>query len=306
MEVGRLSIRPSSGPDAEGGADAPLVSVLVPCYNRELYIEEALLSILEQDYPNFELIVVDDGSQDGSAQRIEALRERYGFQFYRQQNQGVSAALNTALKYARGQYIATPDSDDVMLPGRLALQVAYLEQHPEVGCVGAGVVYVDANGRRLKAEKCKPIRAFSFSELLATARAVGAPVAMYRREAMDRVGGYDPQIRIQDFQMTLKIAYLGYRVDILPDLVTLYRKHPGNMSTTAYKRQLDYDLMAIAPYQDHPGYLPGLTCVMNKALKHSVVSQKGYALGLLMKIPPWRWNRVTWRRIRQLVFKFRE
>lgn len=284
----------------------PLVSVLVPCYNRERYIEEALLSILEQDYPNFELIVVDDGSQDASVAKVEALRQRFDFQFYRQANQGVSAALNTALSHARGEFVATPDSDDVMLPGRLSLQVAYLQAHPEVGCVGGRVVYVDEQGRPLKAEEDKPLRRYGFAELLASAHAIGAPVAMYRREALERAGGYDPAIRIQDFQMTLKVAHLGYQVDVLPERVTLYRRHSGNLSKTAYKRQLDYDLMAIAPYRDHPGYRAGFTCVVNKALKQSVVHDKGYALSLLLRLPPWRWNRVTWRRVRHLLFKFHE
>lgn len=284
----------------------PLVSVLVPCYNRERYIEEALLSILEQDYPNFELIVVDDGSQDASVEKIEALRQRFDFQLIRQQNQGVSAALNTALSHARGTYIATPDSDDVMLPGRLSLQASYLDAHPEVGCVGAKVVYVDEQGNRLKAEKSNGIRRYGFDELLASAHAIGAPVAMYRREALDRAGGYDPAIRIQDFQMTLKVAHLGYCMDVLPDHVTLYRRHTSNMSKTAYKRQLDYDLMAIAPYREHPSYAQALTCVINKALKQSVVYDKGYALSLLLRLPPSRWNSVTWRRVRHLLFKFHE
>lgn len=282
----------------------PLISVLVPCFNREHYIEEALLSILEQDYPNFELIVVDDGSQDASVEKIEALRQRYAFQFYRQANQGVSATLNNALSHARGEYIATPDSDDVMLPGRLSLQAAYLDAHPEVGCVGAQVIYVDSQGRRLKAEKGTSVRRYAFDELLATAHAVGAPVALYRREALERAGGYDPQIRIQDFQMTLKIAHLGYCIDVLPDLVTLYRRHTGNLSKTAYKRQLDYDLMAIAPYRDHPRYKAGMACVINKALKQAVTSDKRYALSLFLMLPPWRWNRVTWRRLRHFLFKF--
>ena len=282
----------------------PLISVLVPCYNRERYIEEALLSILEQDYPNFELIVVDDGSQDSSVEKIERLRQHYGFQFYRQANQGVSAALNTALAHARGEFIATSDSDDVMLPGRLSLQAEYLQNHPEVGCLGGKVVYVNADGQRIKAESASGVRSYSFAELLATAHAVGGPVAMYRREAMEKAGGYDAAIRIQDFQMTLKIANLGYRVDVLPDLVALYRRHPENMSKKAYKQQLAYDLMAIAPYREHQAYSAGRVCVINKALKQSVVCEKIYAVSLFLKMLPWRWNRVTWRRLRHLLFRF--
>lgn len=284
----------------------PLVSVLVPCYNRERYIEEALLSILEQDYPNFELIVVDDGSQDASVERIEVLRQRHDFQLIRQQNQGVSAALNTALSHARGEYIATPDSDDVMTPGRLSLQAAYLDAHPEVGCVGGKVIYVDEQGQKIRTEKASSVRRFGFDELLSTANAVGGGVAMYRHDALEKAGGYDPEIRIQDFQITLKIASLGYCVDVLPNVATLYRQHSNNLSKTAYRRQLDYDLMAIAPYRGHSAYQRGLTCVINKALKRSVVYDKGYALSLLLTLPPWRWNRVTWRRVRHLLFKFRE
>ncbi|WP_160288596.1 glycosyltransferase family 2 protein [Pseudomonas knackmussii] len=290
----------------EVSVENPLVSVLVPCYNRERYIEEALLSVLEQDYSNFELIVVDDGSQDSSAEKIEALRQRHDFQFYRQSNQGVSAALNTALSYARGVFIATPDSDDVMLPGRLSRQVNYLQAHPEVGCVGGKVIYVNEQGQRIKAEKASGVRRFSFDELLASANAVGGGVAMYRHDALERAGGYDPEIRVQDFQITLKVAHLGYCVDVLPDLGTLYRQHSSNLSKTAYKRQLNYDLMTIAPYRGHPCYSQGRTCVINKALKQSVVHDKGYALSLLLRMPPWRWNRVTWRRVRHLLFKFRE
>ncbi|WEJ71756.1 glycosyltransferase [Pseudomonas sp. PSE14] len=289
---------------AEGTVEYPLISVLVPCYNRERYIEETLLSILEQDYPNFELIVVDDGSQDASVERIQALQQRFDFQFYRQANQGVSAALNTALRHARGELVATPDSDDIMMPGRLSLQANYMTDHPEVGCLGGRVVYIDADGKRLKGEQRNGIRSYSFDDLLGHAIAIGATVAMYRREAIERVGGYDPEIRIQDFQMTLKIAHLGYRVEVLPDVVSGYRRHDGNFSKTAYRRQFDYDCMTVAPYRDHPAYLAGMTCIVNKALKQSVVGDKAYAWSLLLQLPPWRWNRVTWRRIRHLLFKF--
>lgn len=295
----------NSLPAAEISVEYPLISVLVPCYNRERYIEDALLSILEQDYPNFELIVVDDGSQDASVEKIEALQQRHDFQFYRQANQGVSAALNTALSHARGELVATPDSDDIMMPGRLSLQARYMKEHPEVGCLGGRVIYIDADGQRLKGEPRDGVRRYSFDDLLGKAIAIGATVAMYRRDAIERAGGYDPEIRIQDFQMSLKIAHLGYRVEVLPDVVSGYRRHEGNLSKTAYKRQLDYDRMAVAPYRDHPAYAAGMTCIVNKALKQSVVGDKGYAWSLLLQLPPWRWNRVTWRRIRHLLFKFR-
>ncbi len=130
-----------------GTTDAPLVSVVAPCFNAEKYLEEALRSIYEQDYPNFEVIIVDDGSTDNSYAMLEQLQKVHGFQLYRQQNQGVSAALNFGLQHARGDYVATPDLDDIMLPHSLSVRAAYLDQHPEVGCVGALVIYIDSEGQ---------------------------------------------------------------------------------------------------------------------------------------------------------------
>ncbi|MFJ3482831.1 glycosyltransferase family 2 protein [Pseudomonas sp. NPDC090202] len=283
----------------------PLVSVLVPCFNHEHYIEECLKSILSQDYDNFEVIVVNDGSTDSSAERIEALRQLHGFQFYQQENQGVSAALNNALSHARGEFVITHDSDDVMLAGRLRRQVAYMQEHPEVGLLGAKVIYIDSAGKPLKHKKTTggPVRRLSFDQLLADAYAVGAPVAMYRREAIDKVGGYDPSIKVQDFQMTLRIAEAGYQVDILPDNVTLYRRHETNISKTAYKSQLTYDLKVIEAYIDNPAYESGRLAIINKALKESVVIDKPFARSLFASIPVHRWNRVTWKRFRHFVFK---
>ena len=284
----------------------PLVSVLVPCFNHELYIEECLLSILQQDYDNFELIVVNDGSTDASASKIEALRQVYGFQFYQQENKGVSAALNNALSHARGEFVITHDSDDVMLAGRIQRQVSYMLDHPEVGLLGAKVIYIDSNGKPLKHKISSDTRVqrWSFDELLADAYAVGAPVALYRREAIDKVGGYDPSIKVQDFQMTLRIAEVGYQVDILPDRVTLYRRHETNISKTAYKSQLTYDLKVIEVYRDNPAYEAGRLAIINKALKESVVMDKKFARGLFASVPVHRWNRLTWKRFRHFVFKY--
>lgn len=283
----------------------PLVSILVPCFNHERYIEECLLSILKQDYDNFELIVVNDGSTDASAEKIEALRQIYGFQFYQQDNQGVSAAVNTALNHASGEFVITHDSDDVMLAGRLCKQVAYLQEHPEVGLLGARAIYIDANGTPLKNSESRntSVQTWTFEQLLANAHAVGAPVAMYRREAIDKVGGYDPSIKVQDFQMTLKIAYLNYRIDILPDFVTLYRRHDTNISKVEYKSQLVYDLQVIDAYKDNPAYTSARLAVINKALKESVVFDKAFARGLFASVPVYRWNKLTWKRFRHFIFK---
>ncbi len=229
-----------------GTTDAPLVSVVAPCFNAEKYLEEALRSIYEQDYPNFEVIIVDDGSTDNSYAMLEQLQKVHGFQLYRQQNQGVSAALNFGLRHARGDYVATPDLDDIMLPHSLSVRAAYLDQHPEVGCVGALVIYIDSEGQETKRQNGNRIRQLDFDYLLGNAYVCGAPVSLYRMEALRAAGFYDPEIKVQDFQMTLRIASQGYQIHKLPVLVTRYRRHPDNLSRR-YKVLLDADLRTIAP-----------------------------------------------------------
>lgn len=109
-----------------------LVSVIIPVFNGELYLAEALDSVFAQDYRPIEVIVVDDGSTDDTA----AVARRYSHVYYlHQPNQGPPVARNTGLSHCKGDLIAFLDADDLWVPGKLSMQVAYLEFHPEAGCV---------------------------------------------------------------------------------------------------------------------------------------------------------------------------
>lgn len=295
---------PRTSPDDDALRHLPLISVVVPCFNAGDYLEEGLASIYAQDYPRFEVIVVDDGSTDDSVQRLVALQERYDFKLLTQPNTGVSAALNTGLAHARGKYVATPDLDDLMLPQSLRIRAAYLEEHPETPCVGALVSFMDSQGNWLKDQHATGVQQLDFDEILRMTRVVGAPVALYRKAILDQVGGYDPAIRVQDFQMTLKIAALGRPIAILPVTVTRYRRHAGNLSRR-YRLLLEADLLAIAPYQDHPGYAQGHTSVVNKALKYAVRHDKFEALRMLRLIPLRAMDRTTLHRVRRLLTPYR-
>jgi len=282
------------------GDSIPLVSIIAPCYNAEKYLDVAMASIFAQDYPNFEVIIVDDGSSDNSVAMLQALQAKYDFQLYSQANQGVSAALNHGLRHARGEYICTPDLDDIMLPSSVRLRADYLNEHPEVGCVGALIIYMDSDGNDTKSQKLSGIQKLSFDEILGDAIVVGAPVSLYRMDALRTVGFYDPEIKVQDFQMTLKIASKGYQVHVLPVSVTRYRRHPNNLSRR-YKVLLEADMRTIAPYSAHPAYDRGLTAIINKALKYAVVSDKKYAWTLLRSIPLRQFNKTTFRRFKRLL-----
>ena len=289
--------------------NSPLISVLVPCYNYERYVGEAIESVLAQDYPNFELIVVDDGSSDGSAEVISRTLQSVTTgnccrtQFIRQENAGVSAALNTALAAAQGVFIATFDADDLMPQGRVSLQVRYLIEHPEVGCLGGRTVRVDHQGEHLPSkEKDRPVERYDFAQALAAALVVGGNIAVYRHDVMDEVGGYDPGIRVQDFQMTLKVAHAGYFVDVLPDVVTYYRKHGSGLSSD-YKSEYELGLEVIESYAEHPSYRSGKARLITKALRAASTEDKAYAWRLLRQVPLSLWDRQLLKRLRHLLFK---
>jgi alpha-1,6-rhamnosyltransferase len=279
---------------------APLVSIVAPCYNAEKYLEEAIKSIFAQDYPNFEVIIVDDGSSDNSVALLRQLQQTHDFQLYTQANQGVSAALNHGLRYAKGDYVSTPDLDDIMLPQSLRIRVDYLDQHPKVGCVGALIIYMDSDGNTIKQQQRDEIRTYDFDKILSGAVVIGAPVALYRMSAMRNAGFYAQSLRVQDFQMTLRIARLGYEVHELPVCVTRYRRHPNNLSRK-YKVLLQADLEAIAPYLSHPAYQSARTQLVNKALKYAVVEDKKEAWKLLRSIPWRHLNRTSFRRLKRLM-----
>ena len=290
-------------------SEYPLVSVIVPCYNYAGYVDETLRSVLSQDYPNFELIVVDDGSTDNSVQVIErtlaanqdGLAQRV--EFIRQENAGVSAALNTGLAQARGDFIATFDADDIMPPHRLSVQMAYLREHPEVGCLGGVAVRIDEQGELLpKKDKKRSVRRYDFSQALSAALVVGGNIAVYRRDAVDMAGRYDAAIKIQDFQMTLKVAKAGFFVDILPDTVTLYHKHEGSLSKN-YKAEYRYGLDVIAPYAEHPQYESAKARLVTKALRMAVIYDKSYGWKLLRQVPLRQWDKQLLKRLRHLILK---
>lgn len=295
-----MSDHPSQPPMAN---TAPLISVIAPCYNAKAYLEQALDSIYAQDYPNVEVIIVDDGSSDGSVTLLRALQARYGFALYTQANQGVSGALNTGLAHAKGEYVATPDLDDIMLPHSLSVRARYLQAHPEVGLVGALITYIDEHGSTKKTQRPRGIRSLDFASILANGSVVGAPVSLYRMTALKAAEGYDPLIRVQDFQMTLRIAYQGWGVHILPEVITRYRRHAGNLSKR-YRTMLEADLRAIAPYRDHPQYAKGRVTLIHKALKYAVVQDKPDAWRLLRQIPLKYVNGTTLRRVKRLLLHF--
>jgi hypothetical protein len=212
--------------------DRPLVSVLLPVYNGKPYLDVALQSVLSQTYQHFEMIVIDDGSTDGSHEIVQAYADSR-IRLFRQSNQGLPAALNRAIELSKGEYLARQDQDDVALPHRLERQVAFLNAHPSHAMVGTWAEIWVGNadsGRRHQ----HPTEGHLLKwELLFNNPFVHSSV-MLRKSAVQQVGGYCTDAGRQppeDYELWSRLAR-NFEVANLPECLQIYREVKRSISRT--------------------------------------------------------------------------
>jgi glycosyltransferase involved in cell wall biosynthesis len=210
----------------------PTVSVVLPVYNGEPYLAEALESILGQTFDDFELIVVcDPSSIDNSRGLLDDLARRDSRVHVLEGPIGnLVAALNLGLSRARGKFIARMDADDVSLSNRFARQVEYLREHPDIAVVGSTITMIDAAGAVIR-EIDYPLTPAEIDRfLIEVGCALAHPISMARHEAMLSVGGYrDLFQHAEDYDLWLRVAE-RYSLANLPDLLLRYRHHDSKVS----------------------------------------------------------------------------
>ena len=267
--------------------NSPLVSVIVPCFNHEQYVLDCLLSILRQTYTNIELIVLDDGSSDKSLDKIKTLSDEYSFHFESHPNMGLPATLNKGIAMSRGKYIAAIASDDLMMLDRIEKQVSLLEARPDVAVCGGNMLSINQKGEVLSKQKIVESIELDFDDLFWKDNGgPPAPTAMIRKNVIVEVGGYKPDILVEDLYMWLKISNKGYKISILNDVLAYYRKHESN-SHSNYEWLIENVLKIYSDYRAHPKY----HYVVNQFLVSMFVKASGnnkpLAVSLLRKIS-WR------------------
>lgn len=217
----------------------PVVSIIIPCYNHEKYIEECILSVVNQTYKNIELIVIDDGSKDNSPAILEKLQRQYGFFLEVQSNRGISKTLNKAIRnYSHGKYIAGCGSDDYLALDRIERQVRYMETHPYCDMSFGKVYMVDEKSKIIENRVIfKPFpeaeKNVTFDFLLDN-NCIPSLTTMITREMWDKCGGYNENMSIEDYDLWLKAAYYG-KVVYLNEFFSYYRWHGDNESTRVLK-----------------------------------------------------------------------
>jgi GT2 family glycosyltransferase len=215
----------------------PLVSVVMVACNVDRFLAESVESILAQTFSNFEFVIVDYGSADSSKNIISCYAEKDPRVRMHQIPQcGLGDARNAACSLARGRYIALMDADDVALPQRLQLEVAFMEKHPSVGLLGGGVQWINAEGRALYIS-CYPTDDIELRKAMVTCSPFWQPTVLLRREVFVRTGGYrDAFAPAEDYDLWLRVTE-HCRCANLEDVVLKYRIHPHQVSLRRRKQQ---------------------------------------------------------------------
>ena len=213
------------------GSGGPKISVLMPVYNGERYLDEALDSVLAQDFADFEVVVVDDGSTDGTAKLLRAaVRRDARVRTFSIPNAGIVAALNHGLCECRGEYIARMDADDVCLPDRFGKQAAYLDEHPSCVLVGGFAQGIDAEGNELGRVSAGPHATTDLTVFPPRVALSIHPLVMLRRAAILTLDGYRGDFaHAEDYDLFLRLQRLG-SIDNPDWIVLKYRRHEAAVS----------------------------------------------------------------------------
>ena len=211
-----------------------LVSVMMPAYNAEKYIEEAIKSVLAQSYAHWELIVVDDGSTDGTAGVVAGFEDPR-IKLHQQSNGGESVARNTALRHMRGEFVAFLDADDMYLPDHLALTVSFLKENPHFNAVYTDGYYCNSSGKLLQtltSRRRGPFQGDIFAEAVRGSDLFGPPVSVVLRRKLivEQKLQFDEEITIgPDWVFLMQFAAVG-QFGYLDERTCLYRIHGSNIS----------------------------------------------------------------------------
>ncbi|MEH6388823.1 MAG: glycosyltransferase [Pseudomonas profundi] len=284
-----------------------LVSVVVPCYNHAKYIQECIKSIVEQDYGDIELIVIDDGSSDGSADKIKELiaecQERFvRFEFRARPNKGLCATLNEAIEWCKGRFVSPIASDDIMLGSKISKQVSEFEvrinQENRLVAIYSGVEYIDECGDLIQARKGGR-KFFGFEEVILRSEFSPTPTFMVLREELVAVGGFNSDYSLEDFYIRLRLTRGGGVFYVMGEELVKYRRHDENLSKNTDK-MWDGIMQVLGEYKDDPFYRKALassklthandiqTCSKIRSL-FWFFSAVGTDIGMLLTVKPYKY-----------------
>ena len=211
------------------------ISVIMPVFNAAAYLKEAVDSILEQTFTDFEFLIFDDGSTDDSRSILQSYTDPRIRLFLQDENTGYVRHLNRGLEMARGEYVFRMDADDISLPSRFAKQVAFLDQHPEVGLCGAWIRTIDTPPKTVQ----RPSRHEDIVLSLLNSPTFCHPAVAFRTSLIrkHRLSYKEAYLYAEDYELWAQITNYT-KVAILPEVLLLYRIHQTNVSIKFKVRQI--------------------------------------------------------------------
>ena len=265
----------------------PKVSVILPSYNHEPYVESAVRSVMEQTGVDFELIVIDDGSKDRSPEILKRLSEELGFTFIHRPNKGVVATLNEALSLACGLYVCSFSSDDIMPPDRLKNQSDFLDAHPEaVACFGQVMpLFDDGKLGEMDVRYLRSVPQVTFKESFLGQKALHGCAEMFVREKILAIGGYDNRYYFEDYPLYLKILDHYGPQPVSKDFVCCYYREHGDNLHVNHDRIYGEILRLLAEnYSSHPLYKKAVRAWKSNWFSAVAAQSKLKALRLIPRV----------------------
>jgi glycosyltransferase involved in cell wall biosynthesis len=210
----------------------PLVSIVMPVYNTAPFLEEAVKSILQQSFSDFEFIIIDDGSTDGSLDILKAFRDERIVLLSNGINRGLVFTLHRGLKASKGRYIARMDGDDISLPDRLKLQVEYMERHPQADLVTSFVDLIDEHGTHIGVweDDRQHYTPSSIRSFLPANNSLAHPSVLAKAEIIRALGYRTAQPDAEDYDLWLRWASTGHSLHKIAEPLVLHRIRKGSFT----------------------------------------------------------------------------
>lgn len=215
------------------------VTVVIPAYNAETHLAEAIESVLNQTYSNFELIVINDGSQDNTLEILKGFEEKDSrVHIINQENQGIAESLNRGMTEAKTDWVAIMHADDVMQPYRLEKQMDFLNQNPDIKVLSCLAEYISATGKKLGKTTTNLFSRKQFQWYIENTEAIGLlhPGVILHKKTILSVGGYrQPFWPAEDIDLWNRVAEKGHLILVQDKVLMQYRIHSGSASTSKFK-----------------------------------------------------------------------
>jgi glycosyltransferase involved in cell wall biosynthesis len=292
-----------------GESPVPTVSVVVAAYNMARYVADAVRSVLAQTYTDLEVIVIDDGSTDGTADVMKVFEGDPRVKYVRQANLGQPRAKNAGILAARGRFIAFCDADDLWVPNKLERQLPRFDADPKVGVVYCRTAMITAEGER-NGEFSPDAPSGDILRTLFVKNVVPFGTAVVRREVLDTLGRFDESLAMGiDWDLWLRVS-TRWHFEFVPESLYLYRVWGGQMSRN-WKGRYEHVFRIMQKFlDDYPGVLP--KAVVRRAYADSYLG-RGICAMLIgsapddarhdfiraIRVEPWFWS--AWRELIKLV-----